>query len=274
MTLVELLVVLAILALMTTVAVTSSDVFMSQGRYEATTRTLTDIQEAVLGPPNARQADGTLISLGFVADVGRSPDSTSSDPTLALSELWAQPSGVAPFSLIQSANDTDVVVPCGWRGPYLRLGVGQTSIRDGWGNAAEPVQRPRRGLGGPGRSDPVRRQHGAAAAPAAPTTRPWPSISRRPRSPSAEMCTCWIPMETPPTRPARFRSGCTVPTRAPAGSGRLNAPRSRPPTAWSAIAFRRGFTRPVSCGVPGQQSSRGDREEPHRAVSTERCNEP
>ena len=50
MTLVELLVVLAILALMTTVAVTSTDVFMSQGRYEATTKTLTDIQEAVARP--------------------------------------------------------------------------------------------------------------------------------------------------------------------------------------------------------------------------------
>ena len=71
MTLVELLVVLAILALLTTVAVTSSDVVLSQGRYEATTRTLTDIQEAVLGPPNARQADGTLVSTGFVADMGR-----------------------------------------------------------------------------------------------------------------------------------------------------------------------------------------------------------
>ena len=69
MTLVELLVVLAILAIMTTVAVTSSDVFLSQGRYDATIRTLTDIQEAVLGPPNARQSDGTLVSMGFVADV-------------------------------------------------------------------------------------------------------------------------------------------------------------------------------------------------------------
>ena len=83
MTLVELLVVLAILALMTTVAVTSTDVFMSQGRYEATTHALTDIQEAVLGPPNSRQADGTLISMGFVADMGRSPLCTSLDPTLA-----------------------------------------------------------------------------------------------------------------------------------------------------------------------------------------------
>ena len=135
MTLVEVLVVLTILALLTTVAVTSSDVFLSQGRYEATTRTLTDIQEAVLGPPNARQADGTLISTGFIADVGRSLLSTSADPTLALSELWALPSGMAPFSLIQSSNDTDVVVPCGWRGPYLRLPVGQSNVRDGWGNA-------------------------------------------------------------------------------------------------------------------------------------------
>ncbi len=131
----EVLVVLTILALLTTVAVTSSDVFLSQGRYEATTRTLTDIQEAVLGPPNARQADGTLISTGFIADVGRSLLSTSADPTLALSELWALPSGMAPFSLIQSSNDTDVVVPCGWRGPYLRLPVGQSNVRDGWGNA-------------------------------------------------------------------------------------------------------------------------------------------
>jgi len=134
MTLVELLVVLAILALLTTVAVTSSDVVLSQGRYEATKRTLTDIQEAVLGPPNARQADGTLISTGFVADMGRSPLCTSPDTTVGLSELWLLPSGIAPFSLIQSANDTDVVVPCGWRGPYLRLAVGQTSVRDGWGN--------------------------------------------------------------------------------------------------------------------------------------------
>ena len=131
---VELLVVLAILAVMATVAVTSTDVFLSQGRYEATTRTLTDIQEAVLGPPNARQADGTLISTGFVADVGRSPLCITADSSGGPSELLVQPAGVAAFSLTQSANDTDLVVPCGWRGPYLRLPPGQTSIHDGWGN--------------------------------------------------------------------------------------------------------------------------------------------
>lgn len=143
-TLVELLVVLAILALMATVAVTSTDVFLSQGRYEATTRTLTDIQEAVLGPPNARQADGTLVSMGFVADIGRSPQFTALDSTGGIvpiapsiggpSELLL-PQSIAPFALIESANDTDVVAPCGWRGPYLRLAPGQTSILDGWASA-------------------------------------------------------------------------------------------------------------------------------------------
>jgi prepilin-type N-terminal cleavage/methylation domain-containing protein len=142
MTLVELLVVLAILALLTTVAVTSTDVVLSQGRYDATKGTLTNIQEAVLGPPNARQADGTLVSMGFAADVGRWPVCTSTDLTGGSSggpwggpwELLFQPAGIASFALVQSQNDPDVVVPCGWRGPYLRLSPGQTSIRDGWGN--------------------------------------------------------------------------------------------------------------------------------------------
>jgi prepilin-type N-terminal cleavage/methylation domain-containing protein len=139
MTLVELLVVLAILALLTTVAMTSTDVVLSQGRYDATTQTLTAIQEAVLGPPNARQSDGTLISSGFVADVGRPLLSTVGLSDLLGVEQPLQPPqpppGIALFSLIQSPNDTDVVVPCGWRGPYLRLAPGQTSILDGWGNA-------------------------------------------------------------------------------------------------------------------------------------------
>jgi len=140
LTLIELLVVLSILALLTTVAVTSSDVFISQGRYEATTRTLTDIQEAVLGPPNARQADGTLISTGFVADVGRLPICTST----GLSELWTPSSSTLSWTLT-STVDTDVVINCGWRGPYLRLAPAQTGLTpicDGWGNVLNLLNAP------------------------------------------------------------------------------------------------------------------------------------
>ena len=134
MTLVELLVVLAILALLTTVAATSTDVLLSQGRYDATTRTLTGIQEAVLGLDHGRQPDGTTIVSGFVADMGRLPVCTSADATVGLSELWTNSGTLSPFAVQSSPLDPEVVVPCGWRGPYLRLNVGETALRDGWGN--------------------------------------------------------------------------------------------------------------------------------------------
>ena len=147
MTLIELMVVLAILALLTTVAVTSSDIFVSQGRYDATTSTLTNIQEAVLGPPNARQADGTLVSMGFVADVGRLPRGVSvvmaaGQSVVGIPELWAWNS--ATSWTLRSPNDTDVLINLGRRGPYLRLppglsapaaaNNGQIALCDGWGN--------------------------------------------------------------------------------------------------------------------------------------------
>ena len=94
---------------------------------------------------------------------------TSPDTTVGLSELWLLPSGIAPFALIQSANDTDVVVPCGWRGPYLRLALGQTSIRDGWGN---PLNLPQLRRAPGGRGQPIAVVSAAVAAPAVPTTRP------------------------------------------------------------------------------------------------------
>jgi type II secretory pathway pseudopilin PulG len=126
MTLVELLVVLAILALLTTMAITSSDVVLGQGRYDATVRSLQEIQDAVLGPTNARQPDGAVVVSGFLADVGRLP--------LSLAELWSKPNGLAAFA-IRPASDTDVRVGSGWRGPYLRLPIGVESLYDGWGNS-------------------------------------------------------------------------------------------------------------------------------------------
>jgi len=135
MTLIELLVVLAILALLTTVAITSTDVLLSQGRYDATVRTLNEVQEAILGPINARQPDGTRVTGGFVADIGRLPVPAGSD---RLGELWALPNGMSLFA-VRPASDPEVLVPCGWRGPYLRLPVGSGEVRDGWGNYFDPA---------------------------------------------------------------------------------------------------------------------------------------
>jgi prepilin-type N-terminal cleavage/methylation domain-containing protein len=137
MTLVELLVVLTILAILAAVAMTATDVFVDQGRYDANARTLTSIQEAVVGPDNARQPDGTLLSTGFVADVGRLPMAVGTDPTTALAELWTIPNGLAAFAVRPAPSDGEVLVASGWRGPYLRLPVGRNSLRDGWGNSLD-----------------------------------------------------------------------------------------------------------------------------------------
>lgn len=136
MTLLELLIVVAILAVLTSVAVTSTDVLLGQGRCDATRRNLTSVEEAVLGPADARQADGTLSVTGFVADVGRLPVCANAiDTRYGLAELWAQPSTLAAFDIRSPAADTEVKVPCGWRGPYLRLPLGHDYLLDGWGNA-------------------------------------------------------------------------------------------------------------------------------------------
>ncbi len=139
MTLVELLVVLTILAILSAVAVFSTETVVRQGRFEATQRTLRAVEEAVLGPEPFQAEDGNLATSGFVADLGRLP--------VDLAELWS-PGGLPAFAFVPAAAenldpsdapyaDPEVVVPCGWRGPYLRLPVGAADTRDGWGRPFE-----------------------------------------------------------------------------------------------------------------------------------------
>ena len=147
MTLLELVVVIAILAVLMTVALRSMTGVASQSRFEATQRTLDNIQEAIFGPANDHQPDGSRVISGFVADIGRlpqavltnNPDGTTS---LTLNELLFQPNGALPFDVRQATGtnltdtslaDPGVSVPCGWHGPYLRLSVGENEITDGWG---------------------------------------------------------------------------------------------------------------------------------------------
>lgn len=166
LTLVELLVVLVILAVVTAIAVQSTESVIDQGRYDATQRTLQNIQNAIVGPPNQRAPDGSQLMTGFVADMGRLPIlvNATSDP---LQELWDQtvvatPAAIAanapPLYGIQSttiantaSTGTNLSYPanpppsgytaynntsnpvtvtaglsCGWRGPYLQLPIGSS----------------------------------------------------------------------------------------------------------------------------------------------------
>ncbi len=90
------------------------------------------------GAPNEHDADGSLLVTGFIADVGRLPRAqqvtVSGSTQLQLQELWVQPPGMASFAMVTAPSDPEVVLGTGWRGGYLRLGVGQTTLTDGWGN--------------------------------------------------------------------------------------------------------------------------------------------
>lgn len=143
-TLLELVVVLMILAVLTTLATRVLDQVQDQHRYDASQRGLRDIDIAVLGDADERAADGTRVMTGFVADMGRLPRAVELIPNgpLTLRELWA-PLSAPPFDArpATAANgvpdphqDAEVLVPGGWRGPYFRLPIGANELLDGWGN--------------------------------------------------------------------------------------------------------------------------------------------
>ncbi len=154
LTLLELLVVLTILVALSTVAITSTSGVADQARYEATQRTLENIRDAVIGPANLRDTDGTLLYTGFVADTGRLPKAVAEvvdgGTVLTLAELVQQPAGMAAYQVLPAttsnctpegeADAADLNVSAdtirlgvGWRGPYLRLPLGNFLPRDGWG---------------------------------------------------------------------------------------------------------------------------------------------
>src|SRR5688500_14006556 len=113
LTLMELLVVLTILAVLTTIAMTSAESANDQARFDATETTLRNIEEAILGPAQQSDADGTVSVSGFVADVGRLP---------ALEELTINPNGLPLYGPKGSPpEDSEILLVYGWRGPYLRL---------------------------------------------------------------------------------------------------------------------------------------------------------
>ncbi|MEM9419132.1 MAG: type II secretion system protein [Planctomycetota bacterium] len=135
LTLLELIVVLAILAALGTVMVTQTTGLADETRYTQTARTLEGIQDAVIGRSVARGEDPTAVLPGFVSDMGRLPQATAD---LSLAELW-------DTSLFADADlyavrtlaglDDDLQMASGWRGPYVRLPVGTSDLRNGWGRA-------------------------------------------------------------------------------------------------------------------------------------------
>lgn len=148
-TLLELVVVLAILSIVTVLAMRSIGGIEDQRRFETNQRELQDLSDAVVGSSDDRATDGSRTISGFVADMGRLPQTVASgsivldgQPALTLDELataGTNPAFDVRFATTAngvSSNDADgqVLVPGGWRGPYLRLPLGAVTLLDGWGN--------------------------------------------------------------------------------------------------------------------------------------------
>ena len=123
-TLVELVVVLAILALVTTLAFRSVDQIEDQRRYEAGREMLGALEKAVLGDEE---------TAGFTADMGRLPRTRLAGGELTLAELWLRDT-LPAYDVRSHAIDSEVRLPSGWRGPYLSLPMDAANVLDGWGN--------------------------------------------------------------------------------------------------------------------------------------------
>ncbi|MGN0852238.1 MAG: prepilin-type N-terminal cleavage/methylation domain-containing protein [Kiritimatiellia bacterium] len=147
--LIELVVVLTILALLTHLAVRELGGIRQDKLHQMANRQLEAIQAAVW----REQPDGE--PAGFLVDMGRLPVAREEtnrwgEAVQTLSELWKRPAGVPEFALrpatvsnlvagadAESLADPSLSIPCGWRGPYLRLPFGGERLADPWGNPME-----------------------------------------------------------------------------------------------------------------------------------------
>ena len=103
-TLLEMLVVVTIMAVLTTMAVQSLEPVAQKSRIEATERTLDSLQKSLL---TVTQASGSTSVSGFMADLRRLPTS--------LSEL-----------------SVNTLADASWHGPYLTAPANSPIIIDGW----------------------------------------------------------------------------------------------------------------------------------------------
>jgi prepilin-type N-terminal cleavage/methylation domain-containing protein len=143
-TLVELLIVLAILLALSTFAITATGDLTDRMRYDETDRRGDSIARTVNG-------DGSAASR-FVGDMGRLPRIVSTDEGEILSELFLEGEvdaavlwdGSAVYDTADAGNDwpetggdwselpAQIALPCGWRGPYMVLN--DDTFYDGWGH--------------------------------------------------------------------------------------------------------------------------------------------
>lgn len=135
LTLLELVVVLGILAVLSTVAVRSLEPIADQARYEQTQSLLTQLQMAIVTPLGSGTGNTTVAQSSYLIDTGSLPTT--------LEDLLVRPASIVQRSLQSFDSDRDSIVDVqlvsGWNGPYYSAGPGHTEILDGWGAAPELI---------------------------------------------------------------------------------------------------------------------------------------
>ncbi len=163
LTLLELLIVVAILAILTTVATRSLLQVGEQVQFDANQDLAKNFRLALLGPPGAIQSDGTPSVSGFIADLARPPRaqletySTGENVSLGgagvgtaysvrelMENTYALPFKSYPTDSTTVTSTTKLFstfthnlydltnrLTFGWRGPYL-TGGSDSVVDDGW----------------------------------------------------------------------------------------------------------------------------------------------
>lgn len=127
-TLLELVVVVAVLGLITNLATEYVAMNINQQRFETTQDRLEEIKYAIVGD-DTRTANGQPDLVGFVHDMGRLP--------IQLSELYEEPTDCDPDTVgdqtCAASYNSVLKRTIGWRGPYISQDI---VTNDGWGNGA------------------------------------------------------------------------------------------------------------------------------------------
>lgn len=161
MTLLEMVVVLAILVAATTLAIRVTSGLINETKYDVTKRALDAYRTAVIGTPAPVGSGAAPQVSSFAADLGRLPKAVLVGTNLTLGELLSQGSNptygfyTAATANTLGVNDPNppvnppatsgtltpnvwlstapVRVASGWRGPYIYANPSQGGLVDGWG---------------------------------------------------------------------------------------------------------------------------------------------
>ena len=116
-TLIELIMVIVILGILTTVAVPFVGDYLTSTKDNVTRNKLMILKQSLLGDPGARTA-GTSTDKGYVGDVGY--------PPVQLEDLVTKPAADPSWNRYLGT---------GWNGPYISDDGSGSYLSDAWGNA-------------------------------------------------------------------------------------------------------------------------------------------